>query len=74
LDLIILNYNIIIEEFLLSIKKLHGFVKTWPFDTSISLLINPNPLIYWGGKFTIQSYMKMWTHSSGMSIYAFTFI
>jgi hypothetical protein len=50
-----LIYNIVIEEFLLAIKKLHGLVEIWA-AIDISYLKNPHPSIYWSGKFMTQSY------------------
>jgi len=50
-----LNYNMILEEFVFAIKKQHGIIDIWPID--ISQLKNPHPLIYWSGKFTIYSYI-----------------
>ena len=67
-----LIYNIVIEEFLLAIKKLHGLVEIWA-AIDISYLKNPHPSIYWSGKFMTQSYtwkLKRSTqYSSSTSLY-----
>ena len=36
MHIVMLNYNIIIEEFVLVIMKLHGFVEIWLFDNKIN--------------------------------------
>ena len=55
MHLIILNYSIIIEEFVLIIKEVQGLVEILLID--ILQLKNRHPLIYWSGKLTTQSYI-----------------